>query len=129
MKVLKGAICWSKIPADCKFTTSKDGATLEWGSIRIIELKEPQTYTDNGNTKTYTHKIEASVKRGDQWENVIVGRLQTIEYGGKPQAQPQSFAPPTPQPQAQPQQQQNLFGEMPEQNVTKLKDIETDLPF
>lgn len=86
--ILTGSICLSDIPREVmKKVLCKDGQERIYLNIAVIARKEPQTFTDNDKTRTYTHFLTCAPKKEERKDNVnyILGSLET-----------RSFAPATP---------------------------------
>jgi hypothetical protein len=78
--ILSGSICLSNIPRDVmRKVICKDGKERIFLNVAVIEKKNPQTFTNNGVSRTYTHFITCSPKKEERIEgvNYIIGDLET----------------------------------------------------
>lgn len=88
--LLSGSICLSDIPkSQMKKVMCKDGKERIYLNIAVITKKQPQTFTNNGVARTYTHFISCAPKKEERidGENYILGDLETRTFT------PQSPAP------------------------------------
>ncbi len=78
--ILTGSICLSDIPREqMKKVMCRDGKERIFLNVAVIQKKEPQTFSDNGTSRTYTHFITCAPKREERKENVnyIIASLET----------------------------------------------------
>jgi len=82
-KTLYGSINLStaKKAGQIKQVTLKDGSQALFLQIAIIEKKEPQSFTNDGKTRTYTHFVTCAPPKDKQVDgvNYYIGDLQTYE--------------------------------------------------
>lgn len=84
--LLTGSICLSDIPkSQMKRVKCKDGKERIYLNIAVITKKTPQTFTNNGVSRTYTHFISCSPKKEErvESENYILGDLETRSFGSQ----------------------------------------------
>lgn len=98
MALLTGSICLSDIPREqIKKVLCKDGKTRFYVNIAVIEKKEPQTFTNNGTSRTFTHFISCAPKKEErkEGENYIIADLETRTFTpSTPSAEDIALAPP-----------------------------------
>lgn len=78
--ILTGSICLSDIPRELiKKVMCKDGKERAFVNVAVITKKTPQTFTNNGEPRTYTHFISCAPKKEDRKEgvNYIIADLET----------------------------------------------------
>lgn len=86
--ILTGSLCLTDIPREqMKKVLCRDGKERIFVNIAVITKKEPQTFTNNGTPRTFTHFITCSPKKEERVEgvNYIIADLET-----------KTFAPQTP---------------------------------
>jgi hypothetical protein len=76
---LYGSICLSDIPKELFKKVATANGDKIYLNIGIGELKEPRTFTDGGNERTYTHYVTCAPKKDERKEgvNYFCGDLQT----------------------------------------------------
>lgn len=82
--ILTGSICLSDIPREqMKKVMCRDGKERIYLNVAVIERKQPQTFTDGGVSRTYTHFITCAPKKEERSENVnyIIASLETRNFG------------------------------------------------
>lgn len=82
--ILTGSICLTDIPrSQMKKVTCKDGKERVYLNISIVPRKQPQSFTNNGYTRTYTHFVSCSPKKEErvEGEKYIFGDLETRTFG------------------------------------------------
>lgn len=87
--MLIGSICLTDIPHELiKAVTCKDGKVRKYLSISVVTKKTPQTFTNNGTPRTYTHFISCAPKKEERKEgvNYILGDLETHMFNNAPLA-------------------------------------------
>lgn len=102
--MLTGSICLTDIPKELiKAVTCRDGQVRKYLNIAIITKKTPQTFTNNGQARTYTHFVSCAPKKEDRKDgvNYILGDLETRTFT------PQQTAPTAEQVNDAPPAQQN----------------------
>lgn len=96
--ILTGSICLSDIPRDqMKKVTCKDGSVKIYLNIAVITRKQPQTFTNNGVSRTYTHFVSCAPKKEERADgvNYIIGDLETRTFTPQtPSAEDIQAAPP-----------------------------------
>lgn len=96
--ILTGSICLSDIPRDqIKKVTCKDGSVKMYLNIAVITRKQPQTFTNNGVSRTYTHFVSCAPKKEERVDgvNYIIGDLETRTFTPQaPSAEDVQAAPP-----------------------------------
>lgn len=78
--ILTGSICLTDIPkSQMKKVMCKDGKERIFLNVAVITKKTPQTFTNNGVARTYTHFISCAPKKEERidGENYILGDLET----------------------------------------------------
>lgn len=81
--ILTGSICLSDIPRDqMRRVKCKDGVERIYLNIAVIARKQPQTFTNNGVPRTYTHFISCAPKKEERVDgvNYIMGDLETRTF-------------------------------------------------
>ena len=81
--LLSGSICLSDIPkSQMKKIMCKDGKERIYLNIAVIAKKTPQTFTNNGVSRTYTHFISCAPKKEERLDgvNYILGDLETRSF-------------------------------------------------
>lgn len=89
--ILTGSICLSEIPREMmKKVKCKDGKERIYLNIAVIAKKTPQTFTNDGVARTYTHFISCAPKKEERVDgvNYIIADLET-----------KTFTPQTPSPE------------------------------
>lgn len=81
--ILTGSICLSDIPREqLKKVVCKDGKTRIYVNVAVITKKEPQTFSNNGVSRTYTHFISCAPKKEERVDgvNYIIADLETKTF-------------------------------------------------
>lgn len=81
--LLTGSICLSDIPrSQMKKVMCKDGKERVYLNIAVIARKQPQSFTNNGVARTFTHFISCAPKKEERvdGENYIMGDLETKTF-------------------------------------------------
>lgn len=94
--ILTGSICLSDIPRELvRKVTCRDGRERMYLNIAVITKKNPQTFTNNGVDRTYTHFVSCSPKQEERKEgvNYILGDLETKNFGNPTEPVSQPVAP------------------------------------
>lgn len=81
--LLTGSICLSDIPREVmKKVLCRDGKEKIYLNIAVVARKEPQSFTNNGTTRTFTHFISCAPKKEERKEGVsyIIGDLETRTF-------------------------------------------------
>lgn len=81
--ILTGSINLTDIPKDqIKKVLCKDGVTRAFLNVAVITKKQPQTFTNNGESRTYTHFISCAPKKEERKDgvNYIIGDLETRTF-------------------------------------------------
>lgn len=84
--ILTGSICLSDIPRDLmKKVACKDGKERIFLNVAVIARKTPQTFTNNGQPRTYAHFISCAPKQEERVDgvNYIIGDLETRTFTPK----------------------------------------------
>lgn len=84
--ILIGSICLTDIPKELiKRVVCKDGKERAYLNLAIIEKKQPQSFTNNGITRTYTHFISCAPKKEERKDgvNYILGDLETRQFASR----------------------------------------------
>ena len=85
--ILTGSICLTDIPKEqIKKVLCKDGVTRAFLNVAVITKKQPQTFTNDGVSRTYTHFVSCAPKKEERKDgvNYIIGDLETRTFA--PQA-------------------------------------------
>lgn len=81
--ILTGSICLTDIPRDqMRKVMCKDGKERIYLNIAVITKKTPQTFTNNGTSRTYTHFVTCAPKKEERVDgvNYILGDLETRTF-------------------------------------------------
>ena len=81
--ILIGSINLTDIPKDqIKKVLCKDGVTRAFLNVAVITKKQPQTFTSDGTSRTYTHFISCAPKKEERIDgvNYIIGDLETRTF-------------------------------------------------
>lgn len=81
--ILTGSINLTDIPRDqIKRVMCKDGKERCFLNVAVIARKTPQTFTNNGKDRTFTHFISCAPKKEERKEgvNYIMGDLETRTF-------------------------------------------------
>lgn len=108
--IFTGSICLSDIPRELiKKVTCRDGKERSYLNIAVMAKRNPQTFTNNGVSRTYTHFVTCAPKKELRVEgvNYILGDMEEKMFGDNGQTAPQSFAPQSAQPSQTPMSQSN----------------------
>lgn len=103
-EILTGSICLTDIPRDViKRVTCRDGKERCYLNIAVVPRREPQSFTNGGRTRTYTHFISCAPVPDKRVEgvNYFIGDLET-RSASQPTATAQQTATQTAQPSSDP---------------------------
>lgn len=81
--MLTGSICLTDIPKELiKEVKCKDGQLRKYLNVAIITKKNPTTFTNNGQPRTYTHFISCAPRKEERKDgvNYILGDLETRTF-------------------------------------------------
>lgn len=82
--ILTGSICLSDIPREqMKKVVCRDGKERIYVSIAVLGRRTPQTFTNNGIERTYTHYVSCAPRKEERVEgvNYFIGDLETRTFG------------------------------------------------